>query len=56
MSGTALVPYMERLPAELKEPFMERYRSRLRQAFPKQPVFFAFRRTLFCGTRPGVAS
>jgi trans-aconitate 2-methyltransferase len=51
MSGTALVPYMERLGAELREPFMERYRARLREVFPQAPVFYGFRRTLFSGTK-----
>jgi trans-aconitate 2-methyltransferase len=51
MSGTALVPYFERLPQELHEPFMKRYRARLRERFPQQPVFFGFRRTLFAATR-----
>ena len=51
MSGTALVPYMERLPEELQEPFMERYRARLRERFPTSPVFYGFRRTLFAATR-----
>jgi trans-aconitate 2-methyltransferase len=32
-SGTALVPYFERLPAALHEPFMQRYRERLRARF-----------------------
>ena len=52
MSGTALVPYMERLPEALREPFMERYRERLRARFPVKPVFFGFRRILFAATRP----
>ncbi len=52
MSGTALVPYFERLPESLHEPFMERYRARLRERFPQRPVFFGFRRTLFVATRP----
>ena len=52
MSGTALVPYMERLPEELREPFMERYRERLRGRFSAKPVFFGFRRLLFAATRP----
>ena len=52
MSGTALVPYMERLPEALREPFMERYRERLRGRFPAKPVFFGFRRILFAPTRP----
>jgi trans-aconitate 2-methyltransferase len=51
MSGTALVPYMERLPEELREPFMERYRARLRERFPERPVFFGFKRILFGATR-----
>jgi trans-aconitate 2-methyltransferase len=52
MSGTALVPYFERLPDELHEPYMSRYRARLRDRFPERPVFFGFRRTLFVATRP----
>jgi trans-aconitate 2-methyltransferase len=52
MSGTALVPFMERLSEELKPRFMERYRARLRETFPAQPVFFGFRRTLFAATKP----
>ncbi len=52
MSGTALVPYMERLPEELQQPFMERYRERLRERFPASPTFFGFRRTLLAATRP----
>jgi trans-aconitate 2-methyltransferase len=51
-SGTALVPYMERLPEELHEPFMERYRARLREHFPQSPVFYGFRRILFFASRP----
>ncbi len=47
MSGTALVPYMERLPDELHEPFMEEYRVLLRKRFTTKPVFFGFRRILF---------
>ncbi|GAC1353038.1 MAG: hypothetical protein NVS3B20_20830 [Polyangiales bacterium] len=45
--GTALVPYMERLPEPLHEPFMERYRSELRKLWPSSPVFYGFRRTFF---------
>jgi trans-aconitate 2-methyltransferase len=52
MSGTALVPYMERLPDELRDPYMERYRSRLRESFQSEPVFFGFKRTLFAATKP----
>lgn len=51
-SGTALVPYMERLPEALREPFMERYRARLRERFPGRPVFYGFRRILFTARLP----
>lgn len=52
VKGTALVPYLERLPANLREPFMARYRERLQAHFPESPVFYPFRRTLFVATRP----
>ena len=53
MEGTALVPYRERLPAELYRQFVDRYRQKLRERFPSCPVFFSFRRTLFVATRTG---
>ncbi|MDQ3819944.1 MAG: trans-aconitate methyltransferase, partial [Acidobacteriota bacterium] len=46
-----LVPYFEHLPENLHEPFMDRYRERLRPLFPGAPVFYTFRRTLFAATR-----
>src|SRR5437764_2781074 len=49
--GSTLVPYFERLPESLHEPFMLRYRERLRSLFPDAPVFYTFRRTLFAATR-----
>ena len=45
-AGTTLVPYWERLPQELHEPFMERYREKLRIVWPTGPVFFTFRRII----------
>jgi trans-aconitate 2-methyltransferase len=51
-SGTALVPYMERMPQELGERFMQRYRLRLREAMPGRPVFYGFRRILFSALKP----
>jgi trans-aconitate 2-methyltransferase len=50
-SGTALVPYFERLERDLRDRFMDRYRQRLRERFPESPVFYGFRRTLFAATR-----
>ncbi len=51
-SGTVLVPYMERLPSELQDAFMARYRQRLRERWPGSPVFYGFPRTLFSATHP----
>jgi trans-aconitate 2-methyltransferase len=51
-SGTALVPYFERLPGQLVDPFMDRYRRRLSLLFPARPVFYPFRRTLFAARKP----
>jgi trans-aconitate 2-methyltransferase len=51
-AGTALVPYMERLPEELHAPFMERYQTLLHERWPDSPVFYAFQRTLFGATVP----
>lgn len=53
MSGTALVPYMERLPEELHDPFMARYRERLWARYPTSPVFYGFRRTIFAARASG---
>lgn len=50
-SGTALVPYFERLPLNLKDDFLERYRARLREQWPASPVFYPFQRILFSAQR-----
>ena len=52
VKGTALVPYLDRLPADLREPFMARYLDKLQAHFPESPVFYPFRRILFVATRP----
>ncbi|MHB8625430.1 MAG: methyltransferase domain-containing protein [Aggregatilineales bacterium] len=52
-SGTALVPYFERLPEAMHDPFMQRYRDRLRASWPDSPVFYGFRRILFAATVEG---
>lgn len=49
-SGTALVPYFERLHPALKERFIERYRQKLRERYPEAPVFYGFKRILFSVT------
>ena len=50
--GTTLVPYFERLPQELHEPFLDRYRALLREALPTGPILFTFRRILFAAVKP----
>jgi trans-aconitate 2-methyltransferase len=49
-SGTALLPYFERLPAGMRDPFMDSYRAKLRRRYPGSPVFYGFRRILFAAT------
>ena len=51
ISGTALVPYFERL-GEHKELFVEAIRSKMRAALPERPVFYPFRRRLFSARKP----
>ena len=46
VSGTALIPYLERLPEALKAPFLEDYKAMLNIHFPKEPVFYPFKRIL----------
>jgi trans-aconitate 2-methyltransferase len=50
--GTTLVPYFERLPQELHEPFLLRYRELLRASLPAGEIMFTFRRILFAATKP----
>ena len=51
ISGTALVPYFERL-GEHKEEFVKAIRTKMRAALPETPVFYPFRRTLFSARKP----
>ena len=51
ISGTALVPYFERLGAYQAE-FVSSIRQRMRLALPGTPVFYPFRRTLFSARKP----
>jgi trans-aconitate 2-methyltransferase len=51
ISGTALVPYFERL-GDSKEEFVRVLRAKMRRALPNTPVFYPFRRTLFAARRP----
>ncbi|WP_316809736.1 methyltransferase domain-containing protein [Pedobacter heparinus] len=46
VSGTALIPYLEKLPEELKKTFTGHYQMQLYQRFRESPVFYPFKRTL----------
>lgn len=48
-SGTAMIPYLEHLPEELKLPFANEYKNRLQQQYPEKPVFYPFKRILMSG-------
>jgi len=53
ISGTALVPYFERL-GEQKEAFIQSIRKKMKAAMPDNPVFYPFRRILFSARKPPV--
>lgn len=46
MKGTAMVPYLERLSADLAASLVQAFRAEIQVAFPESPVFYGFRRTL----------
>ena len=52
ISGTALVPYFERL-GKHRDEFVQSIREKMRAAMPDRPVFYPFRRTLFSARKPG---
>ena len=51
ISGTALVPYFERL-GNHKDEFLVSLRGKMRAALPDSPVFYPFRRILFSARKP----
>ena len=51
ISGTALVPYFERL-GDHKEEFVQVIREKMRAAMPDSPVFYPFSRTFFSARKP----
>jgi trans-aconitate 2-methyltransferase len=51
ISGTALVPYFERL-GENKPEFLEALRRKMKKALPESPLLYPFRRILFSAMKP----
>ena len=52
LSGTAVLPYLERLPGELHESFLGALGDKLKEAYPGSPVFYPFNRILFSAGKP----
>jgi len=50
VSGTALLPFVERLTGETRRQFVAEYTRRLQVAFDKTPVFYPFKRILMAAT------
>lgn len=54
ISGSALIPYIERLEGEEKASFIEAYKKRIAEGFPKLPAIYSFKRLLLYGRKPTV--
>lgn len=50
-SGTALIPYLERLPLEMRKAFFTEYKTLLQNKYPESPVFYPFKRILMYGRK-----
>ncbi|MHA4845502.1 methyltransferase domain-containing protein [Flavitalea antarctica] len=46
VSGTALIPYLERLRDDITPAFIAEYKGKLRQQFRQGPVFYPFKRII----------
>lgn len=51
ISGSALVPYMERITGGEQEEFVREYKMRIGKAFGKFPAMYAFKRVLMYGSK-----
>lgn len=52
IKGTALVPYLERLPPNLQGDFLYTIHQQLQEYLPQSPVFYGFQRILFSAIKP----
>ncbi|KIO76583.1 trans-aconitate methyltransferase [Pedobacter lusitanus] len=50
VSGTAMIPYVEKLPEDIKQDFIREYKGRLNNEFKESPVFYPFKRTLMAAS------
>ncbi|OMQ13088.1 methyltransferase domain-containing protein [[Flexibacter] sp. ATCC 35103] len=51
ISGSALIPYIERLEGEQKALFIQIYKERIAAHFPKLPAIYSFKRILLYGRK-----
>jgi len=51
ISGSSLIPYLERMSEEEEELFIAEYKSRIRAAFKNFPAIYAFKRLLLYGRK-----
>lgn len=51
ISGSALIPYMERLEGDQKELFIKTFKERIAIHFPKLPAIYSFKRLLLYGKK-----
>ena len=51
ISGSALIPYMERLSESQQKLFVSEYKSRIENAFKQFPAMYAFKRILLYGRK-----
>ncbi|MEO5943829.1 MAG: methyltransferase domain-containing protein [Ferruginibacter sp.] len=54
ISGSALIPYLEKLSAEQQKLFTEEYKIRIEKALKKFPAIYAFKRLLLYGRKQKV--
>lgn len=52
ISGSALIPYMDRLQGDQKEEFIAEYKKRIELKFSQFPAMYAFKRLLLYGRKP----
>jgi len=51
ISGSALIPYLERLNKENQQTFINEFQKRIAFAFPKLPALYSFKRILMYGRK-----
>ena len=51
ISGSALIPYIEKLEGDQRELFIKTYKERIAIHFPKLPAIYSFKRLLLYGRK-----